>query len=109
MRVDARVGDRHRTCSKPECQAKRVKAQQGKWRKRNPEYFVARRILEKVAQETAEIPADPPVLRSPLDRLPWDLAQTEFGPKQCEFIACLCRVLVRHAQTEMRAQEVDSS
>lgn len=99
FRPDARVGDRQRACSKPECQAERERRQQEAWRARNPEYGRARRLLALEGQEEAE----PPALPRPLDRLPWDLAQMEFGTQGAEFLGQFGRVLVEHAQMEKEA------
>lgn len=48
-------------------------------------------------------------VRAPLDRLPWDVAQTEFGSQGADFLAVLGGLLVRVAQTERRAQVLDTS
>jgi hypothetical protein len=45
----------------------------------------------------------------PLDRLPWDIAQDEFGAKGAGFIAVFGRVLLRGAQDAMRVQVLDTS
>ena len=102
---DPRVGDRHRACPKPACQSKRRAVQQAAWRRLNPDCFVARRIQEKGSAERPETP----VLTSPLDRLPWDVAQTQFKAEGAEFLAGFGRVLVRHAQTQMRPEVRDTS
>jgi hypothetical protein len=99
------VGDRQRACSSPDCQAKRRKAQQAAWRKRNQDYFAARRIEEKRLREKPRAPA----LKPPLDRLPWDLAQTQFGTQGAEFIAVFGRLLVRRTQMQIRLQLIDTS
>ena len=39
FRPDSRVGNRQVSCKRPECQKKRRKAQQERWRKANPGYF----------------------------------------------------------------------
>ena len=109
---DSRVGDRQKVCSRPECQRARRKKTQSRWRESNREYFAARRIEERAAAierarsrersaaETAPIARMP----RPLDRLPWDLAQDEFGTQGAEFIGALGRVLVRATQDETRAE-----
>jgi len=89
----------------PECQAERERVQQAAWRARNPDYGRARRLLALADVEDADPPAPP----RPLDRLPWDLAQTEFGTQGTEFLGQFGRVLVRHAQTQKEAQDHDSS
>jgi hypothetical protein len=71
----------------------------------NPDYFVARRLLERAARTEH----DPPRLPAPLGRLPWDVAQDEFGAYGSEFLGEFGRLLVRATQDQMRAQAVNSS
>jgi hypothetical protein len=52
---------------------------------------------------------DPPAPPRPLDRLPWDLAQTEFGVQGAEFLGQFGKVLVRHAQMQREAEAHDST
>jgi hypothetical protein len=99
------VGKRQFACPKPACQKKREAVQQAAWRRRNPDYFTARRIAEKASAERPETP----VLRSPLDRLPWDVAQMQFKAEGAEFLAEFGRVLAKHAQVQMRPEAVDTS
>lgn len=123
---DARVGKRQRVCSSPACQAARRKKTQASWREKNPDYFAARRLAERAARakqaqqaEPAEQPSTapakepsrgPPVrMPPPLDRLPWDVAQDEFGVQGADFLELFGRVLVRVAQDQRRAQPLDSS
>jgi len=108
---DPRVGDRQKVCSKSECQKARRRKTQAQWREASPDYFVARRIEERAAAiERARVakpaPIDPPTTRMPrpLDRLPWDLAQDEFGTKGAEFIGAFGRLLLRPAQDERMSQ-----
>jgi hypothetical protein len=105
FRPDARVGARQRACSTPECQAERERAQQAAWRARNPDYGRARRLLELEAIEEADPPAPP----RPLDRLPWDLAQMQFGIQGTEFLGQFGRVLAHHAQMQKEVQAHDST
>jgi hypothetical protein len=102
---DPRVSDRQRACSSADCQCKRRKAQQAAWHKRNPDYFTARRIQQKSLKKR---PATP-VLRSPLDRLPWDMAQTQFGVQGAEFLGFFGRLLSKCAQTQRGPQVIDTS
>jgi hypothetical protein len=76
---------------------KRQKKQQVAWRSTNPDYFVARRLLARSNRDDA----DPPRPPRPLDRLPWDIAQTEFGPQGAEFMSEFGRLLVRSGQTQI--------
>jgi hypothetical protein len=98
---DPRVGERQRACSSAECQAKRRAKTQASWRARNRDYFAARRIKERRAE--AERMPEPLCVPAPLDRLPWDVAQDEFGPQGTDFIAILGRVLLRAGQDAIRA------
>jgi hypothetical protein len=117
---DARIGARQRVCSKAQCQSARRKQTQSKWRSRNPEYFVARRIVERAeaieqartrvsgADGKAKATVRPRMPR-PLNRLPWALAQDEFGVQGAEFLGVFGRLLTRPAQAEMQVQVLDSS
>ncbi|HEX7194677.1 MAG TPA: hypothetical protein VF207_06880, partial [Chthoniobacterales bacterium] len=59
------------------------------WRERNPDYFIAHRILDRGNADRA-----PESLRlpRPLSQLPWDIAQFEFGVKGTDFIGVLSTV-----------------
>src|SRR5947208_15138432 len=46
FRPDPRIGSRQQACRRAECQAARRKKKQKAWRERNPDYFIARRIIE---------------------------------------------------------------
>lgn len=127
----ARVKDRQRVCSGAECQVKRREKTQAAWRTAHPGYFAARRIQERAAAaeiantaEPTEVPAQiplapasttstsmkpiarppPPRMPRPLDGLPWDLAQDQFGAQGADFIGVFGRVLLRAAQDQMRAK-----
>ena len=106
FRPDPRVGVRQRACRQTECQAARRRHTQASWRKRNPDYFIARRIQERGALPQ---PPEPLCLPAPLSRLPWDIAQDEFGVQGADFIGLLGGLLVRHAQSQFEAYLVDSS
>jgi len=105
---DARVGDRQRACSKFECQTKRRSATQASWRSRNREYAAAWRLQER--REARDAGGDPSRrMPPPLDGLPWDVAEDQFGVQGTDFIAHLARVQHRAAKDQWRAQRVDSS
>lgn len=106
FRPDNRVGFRQRACSKPSCQALRRRKQQAAWRARNPDYFAGRRIQ---ARMTADPPPEPLRLPSPLNRLPWDIAQSEFGVQGADFIGVMGALLVHSAQSQLQAYRVDSA
>jgi hypothetical protein len=73
---------------------------------RNPDYFVARRIQ---ARGTSPPPLEPLRLPSPLDRLPWDIAQDQFGVKGADFIGVMAALLHHSAQDQFKAYRVDST
>jgi hypothetical protein len=106
FRPDARVGVRQRACRKPECQAARRRKTQATWRAHNPDYFIARRIQSRASPE--EVP-EPLRLPEPLSRLPWDVAQDEFGAKGADFIGVMGTLLLRAAQDQFVAYVVDSA
>ena len=100
---DPRIGKRQRAC-KAECQAARRKKVQAAWRAKNPTYFIGRRIQERSAQEDAPGPLRLP---PPLSQLPWDLAQSEFTVQGADFIGVMGTVLLRAAQSEIKAHVAD--
>jgi hypothetical protein len=103
---DQRVGRRQRACSAPACQiARRVRAQAA-WRRRNPDYFIARRMQQRRVSADA-VPVPPLVLPPPLSQLPWDLAQDEFGVVGTDFLGHLGRVLLSAAQDEKAGQVIE--
>jgi hypothetical protein len=108
---DPRVGDRQRVCTSAACQVARRKKTQAAWRERNPEYFVARRLKQRTALVLPP-PAPPPAplrVPPPLDRLPWDVAQDEFGVQGADFIVVLGKVLLGAVQDQRRVQVADTS
>jgi hypothetical protein len=100
FRPDPRVGPRQRACNKPDCQAARRKKKQQEWRQRHPDYFTAHRIQDR--NKERRIP-EPLELPRPLDQLPWDIAQDEFGAKGADFIGVMGALLLRAAQSQFRA------
>ena len=76
------------------------------WRERNPDYFIAHRILDRGKADRAP---EPLRLRRPLSQLPWDIAQFEFGVKGTDFIGVLSTVLLRGAQSQFVAYLTDSA
>jgi hypothetical protein len=48
-------------------------------------------------------------LPPPLSRLPWDIAQDEFGVKATDFIGVLGTVLLRGSQSQFQAYLTDSA
>jgi len=105
FRPDNRVGSRQRACSKSACQASRRRKRQAAWRARNPEYFTGRRIQARMAGDR---PPEPLRLPSPLNRLPWDIAQSEFGVQGADFIGVMGALLLRVTQSQLKPYRVDS-
>src|SRR5436853_1452345 len=106
FRPDPRIGSRQQACRKAECQAARRKKKQKTWRERNPDYFIARRIKDRSGQDR---PPEPLRLPPPLSRLPWDIAQSQFGTEGADFIGILGAVLLRSAQSQFRVYVTEGS
>ena len=104
FRRDARVGDRQHACGKPECQAARRKKTQAKWRANNPDYATGYRIQQRNGQEQ---PPEPLRLPAPLNRLPWDIAKDQFGPKGADFIGVMGTLLLQSGKDQFQAYLVD--
>ena len=105
FRPDPRVGSRQRTCGQADCQSARRRKKQKEWRERHPDYFIARRIQERAGRGRPE----PLELPPPLSRLPWDIAQSEFGVQGADFIGVMGKTLLKAAQSEFRAYPVDGT
>ena len=130
---DNRVGGRQHTCGSPDCQRQRRRKMQVAWRARNPDYFSGRRIQ---ARMVGDLPPSPPAqpgrsspptpfapptlspptssrppaplrLRAPLNQLPWDIAQSEFGAQGADFIGIMAGLLLRETQSEIAAYRVE--
>src|SRR6266571_7723591 len=104
FRPDPRIGSRQRACRRPECQTARRKKKQKGWRQRNPDYFIARRIKDRSGQER---PPEPLRLPAPLSRLPWDIAQSQFGTEGADFIGIMGAILLRSAQSQFGTEGAD--
>lgn len=108
------MGSRQRACGRPACQASRRKKTQAEWCRRNPEYFLRRRLARRAAaarevDEAVENPRKlrpgvrrPEPLRVPavLRRIPWQLAQDELGVVATDFLVVTARELVAVAQDQ---------
>src|SRR5213594_3638119 len=101
-----RIGSRQQACRRPECQAARRKKKQKAWRERNPDYFFARRIKDRSGQERQP---EPLRLPAPLSRLPWDIAQSQFGTEGADFIGIMGAILLRSAQSQFEAYVTEDS
>jgi hypothetical protein len=105
FRPDNRVGSRQHACGKPECQALRRRRKQASWRTRNPDYFRGRRIQARGASDK---PPEPLRLPSPLNQLPWDIAQSEFGVQGADFIGIMGTLLLHSTQSQLKPYRIDS-
>jgi hypothetical protein len=54
-------------------------------------------------------PPEPLRLPPPLSRLPWDIAQDEFGVQGADFIGILSTVLLRAAQDQFKAHPIENT
>jgi hypothetical protein len=77
---------------------------QASWRRRNPDYFTARRLQQRRVSAEEGSTFEPLQLPLPLSHLPWDIAQDEFGPVGSDFLGHLGRVLLRSGQDERSVQ-----
>ena len=104
---DLRVGNRQKVCAGQACRLVQRQRSQAAWRRRNPDYEVARRLNQRASKRpSTEAPGaqrEAPV-RAALTRLPWDVAQDEFGAKGAEFIRVFGGRIVRCCQDELSAQ-----
>lgn len=87
---------------------------QADWRAANPSYGAKRRIEARAAsaeraEAEARAPPPPPRLPGALARLPWDVAQDQFGHEGAEFIGVFGRLLLVEAKDQTRGQPTDST
>lgn len=102
---DRRVGARQRACSEEACQKKRRAATQAEWRVAHPEYRIQRQIELREKRQERELLA----VRSPLNQLPWEIAQEEFDRRGADFLAFFGAVLLGSVKDQMRMEVVDSA
>jgi hypothetical protein len=84
----------------------RRRKKQKQWRERHPDYFIARRILDRSKEDRTP---EPLRLPPPLSRLPWDIAQSQFGRQGTDFIGLLGAVLLKDTQSQFEVYLADSS
>jgi hypothetical protein len=104
FRPQPRVGARQATCGAQECRRKRHRRADRLWHRRHPDYDCWRRLQAKVARAAERRRAQGVRGPPPLARVPWDLVQDEMGVKATEILAGILRLLVLHAQDEIRRQ-----
>jgi hypothetical protein len=56
----------------------------------------------------ADPPPEPLRLPAPLNRLPWDIAQSEFGVQGADFIGVMATLLLHSAQSQLKPYRIDS-
>ena len=108
FKPDPRLGDRQRTCDEPKCRSELRRRNQAAWRKAHPGYFIAWRAKER-AERNAREPIDPPRVPPPLTRLPWELAQEEFGVAGADFLGSMGRLLAKSSITSQAAEGTKGS
>src|ERR1700676_4376874 len=106
LRPDNRVGSRQHACSKPECQAQRRRRQQAAWRARHPDYFAGRRIQARMVLDDRPAPLRLP---PPLEQLPWDIAQSQFGPQGADFLGVMGALLIRSTKFQWKPYYIYST
>jgi hypothetical protein len=102
-----RVGDRQRTCSSPACQKKRQQKNVADWHRLHPDYAVKHRMRKRELKQKRGESVDPLELPSPLEQLPWEEAQKQFGTQGADFIGHFGRLLLESAKKQMRTQLVE--
>ena len=60
------------------------------------------------ARGASDKPPEPLRLPSPLNQLPWDIAQSEFGVQGADFIGVMGALLVRSTQSQLKLYGIDS-
>src|SRR5438128_5304665 len=105
FRPDARVGDRQRACTKPECQTARQQKTQASWRSRNSGYAIAWRIDRRATQ--AQQPSESLRLPAPLNQLPWEFAKDQFGVQRADFIGVMGALILRATKGQFGPYPVD--
>ena len=84
----------------------RRRKQQAAWRAGHPDYFAGRRIQARMVLEDRPGPLRLP---PPLDQLPWDIAQSEFGAQGADFLGVMSGLVLRSAQFQLQPYRIDST
>ena len=102
---EPQVTSRQRSCNNPVCRTALRRKTQASWRKRNPDYAVARRLDQRANQ--TKPPAEPLRLPKPLNQLPWNVAKDEFSPYGVDFIGVALALILRAAKDEICPYLID--
>lgn len=103
---DPRTRKTQKTCGEAACRQAQKRRTDRAWRRRNPDYFVARRLIAR-AEVLEKGAADDRRLRGPpaqLMRLPLDFVQEALGSQGVAVIEFFGRVLHRSAQEAIGEQ-----
>lgn len=101
-----KVGQRQRTCGSKACKSEQKKHTQAKWSKRNPSYWVERRLQKQIETITAD--KDKVLLqRTPAiwHQFPFEFAQDAISPKGYVILLCFARMLHRTMQDAFKDQQ----
>ena len=109
FRPQPRVGARHATCGAAACQRQRHRRMDRRWHRRHPDYDRGRRLQATAAGAAARGRAAGVHGPPPLAHVPWDLVQDAMGAQATEILAGIFRLVVRHAQDEIRRQVLRST
>lgn len=103
---DPRVGDRQRTCGRPECQREWHRRTCTDWRRRNPDYDKEGRYREKLLGMGGEKPTSGTSPGAPAGGLLWSVAREEIGLKVAVTIEEACIHISKGLQEEFRPHHI---
>ena len=103
---EPRVGDRQRTCGRPECQREWHRRTCADWRRRNPDYDREGRYREKLLGMGRDEPASGTSPGAPAGGLLWSVAREEIGLKTAVTIEEACIHVARHLQEELGTHRI---
>jgi hypothetical protein len=112
---NARTRHCQKTCGRAECREAQQVRTQARWRKSNPDYWVARRIAAKTAaleQDGGESRVEASLAQRPpavMAEVPWDVVQKAFGIQGAVILSILVRLALRGAQKALGSQPTEST
>ncbi len=101
FRPNARVGERQKVCSEPECQRERHRRACARWRDRNPDYDREGRLRRQLR---VEIETHDPSVSDALAKVDLAVARDVVGLEVTVFVEETARVLVDWARDVVLAQ-----
>ncbi len=102
-----RIGARQKICSSAECKQRWKQRGQAAWSRRNPTYWVERRLDEHAERlESQPAAASAPVGPAPLQKVPLGFIQEKAGPLAAAVLLFSLRLLRTASQDELRRQVV---